>query len=166
MPFRTISHLGGRPFPLTAACVTWLPIGIGIVLGTLARGATYVFGGGDFSALAISVGFVLGGGIIALLWSADALPTQNWVDLIKISFCWLSMSAAFRALWLGALLGGGRTGVIDDLKIWETRPGLLILVLTALAPWFLPVLARGRARWDQPTDTASGDRPSIRNRVK
>ncbi len=142
MHVRTTSQLGGEPFPLTAALVTWLPIGIGIVLGTLARGATFVLGGGDFSALAVSVAFVLAGGLLALLWSADAMPTSSWVGLIKLSLCWLAVSAAFRALWLGTLLGGGWKGVIDDLKVWETRPGLVILVLVALVPWFLPALAR------------------------
>jgi len=116
------------------ACLAWLPIGLGIIIGTVTRLVVFVFGGGRN---ATALGSILCAGIgatVAVLWLAHSGEEPGWLGAIKLSATWILLSATFRALWLGIVIGSGWKGVTMDYSVWDGQPWMIALTLIAVAP--------------------------------
>jgi hypothetical protein len=123
--------------PFATAFLAWLPIALGIVLGTLTRLVVFVFGG---SRAALTAGSILGTGVgatVAILWLDRSGEEPGWLGAIRLSAVWVLLSVAFRALWIGIVIGGGWTGVTMDYHVWDGQPWTITLALIAAAPLVL-----------------------------
>lgn len=141
MQFRRVPRTPAS-LPIGAACITWVPIAIGIIAGTLARATVFVFGGRLHGAAAASIVCAGLGATLASLWFLTSTEEDDPRWTITVSGIWVLLSLAFRALWLGGVLGGGWSAITEDYRVWEGQPGLIVLGLVAAAPLLLKGLAR------------------------
>jgi hypothetical protein len=134
MRFGRQSSRSPATIPFEAALLAWVPIALGIVMGTVTRLVVFVSGG---SKTALAIGSILCAGLgatVAVLWLAHSGEEPGWLGAIKLSATWVLLSAAFRALWIGIVIGGGWTGVTTDYHMWDGQPWTIIVALIAVAP--------------------------------
>lgn len=134
----------GRPperesdsIPFETAFLSWLPIALGIILGTMTRFVAFLLGGGTHASAAGSVLFAAIGAVVAVIALERSSEVPDWRGVIRLGTTWLLLSMAFRAVWLGVVIGGGWEGVRMDYEAWKGQPGVFVLALTVAAPLVL-----------------------------
>ncbi|MBK6423826.1 MAG: hypothetical protein IPF77_16760 [Gemmatimonadetes bacterium] len=123
--------------------VIWLPIALGIIVGTMVRPVTFVGGGGRVAAALMSVVCAGLGAAAAAAWLGASGAWPGWRRLWKVSVTWLLLTVFFRAAWVGLAIGGGWGAVAMDYRAMEGQPLPFMLALIAAAPL---LLARHRRR--------------------
>lgn len=145
MRFGRQAHREAITVSFETAFISWLPIALGIILGTVMRLAVFLFGGRQTPA---AVGSILGAGLgamLAILWLYCEEENSHWWVLLKVSVAWVVLSAAFRAMWIGLIIGSGWTGVTGDYDVRDGQPWAIVLGLIAAAPLALK-LSRRRSK--------------------
>jgi len=130
-------------FPLGTALVGGLPIPVGMALGSVVRAVVLVAGGGEHVA---AVGSILCTGLSAFLaavWFERSVGFDSWWSVVGLSAIWALLTIGFRALWLGAIIGGGLPAVLSDYRLAGGNPGGVILAVVAAAPVIVAWRSRG-----------------------
>ncbi len=127
------------PAPLTwgSVCVAWLPIALGLIMGTMLRMLVFVFGGGRLVAAGGSILCAALGTVGAMLLIRAGRTEGGVAVALKVSLFWVLLTVGFRATWFGLAIEAGWAGVLLDYKLWKGQPGLVIVLLVAAAPFLL-----------------------------
>ena len=120
--------------PLQSAIITWLPIALGTVLGTIMRLVVFVFGGGKAAAAMGSILCASLGATGAVLWLGSSRERSSWLESLGVSVTWVLLTILFRAIWVGVALGGGWEGVTLDYQLRDGQPVVIMLAIVAAAP--------------------------------
>lgn len=128
--------------PLQTIILTWLPIALGIIVGTLTRLVVFVFGGGRLPAAVGSVVCAALGAAAAALWLGASGDWPGRRHLWKVGVTWVLLTVLFRAAWVGLAIGGGWDAVVGDYRATEGQPLPFMLAVIAAAP----LLAAWRTR--------------------
>lgn len=142
MQFHGTADQGSTPLKFSTALISWLPIAISLVLGTLLRAAVLVLGGTEHGAAVASILCAGAGAALAALWFTSSTEAGDWWTTWKLSALWVVLTIAFRALWLGVVVGAGWNGVALDYQVWDGKPGAVVVAVVAAAPFVL----KGRRR--------------------
>lgn len=116
------------------AFITWLPVALGIMLGTILRLAVFLLNGSQALAAAGSIAGAALGAVLAVSWLQRSEESSSWWGVLKLIAAWVVLSAAFRAAWLGFVIGSGWSGVTGDYALEDGQPWPIVLGLIAVAP--------------------------------